>query len=264
MSRDLGLSVAVCLGASQIVGRERYALAPMEARAVKLALSLSDAPRALHVSCGAAREALRPYLGIGLSRIDCLATLSEAEEGDDPAAVLAHYFKGAMPDVILTGMQAATPLGMGLVPFELAHHLGIPIVANVAEMSRDGDGIIVQQVQDWGKRKSIRLTVPFVATVGFSGPEPRGYSHRAACQGKIIEAARVEQAGPQLSDARVISGRRKQPLEEDVARRLARVHGEILADRGRRHVCPDTAASGATELRAALLEAGLWPAVNEQ
>lgn len=259
MSLSTGLSVAVCLGAGQEVGPGRYALAPMEARAIELALSLSAAPRAIHVSCGAPDEALRPYLGMGLKGIERVAQPAKAPPGGDPAAALAQVFKGAMPDVILMGMQAAAPLGMGLVPFELARHLGLPVVADVAEIRHDSDAVILHQALAWGKRKALRVSGPFVATVGRAGPDPRGYSHRAALEGQIIGTADPGPEALALRPVRAIPGRRIKPLEEDVVLRLARAHGAVTSERARRQIRPDNAGQGASELRAALLKAGLWP-----
>lgn len=259
MSRSIGRSVAVCLGTGLEVGSGRFAMAPMEARAVELALSLSEEPRALHVSCGPPDDALRPYFGMGLKRIERVPQPSTAPRGGDPAAALARVFAGAVPDAILMGMQAAAPLGMGLVPYQLARLLGLPVVADVTAILPDGEAMCLHVAQPWGKRKVLRVSGPFVATIGQAGPEPRGYSHRAALAGRIVDADATAPAALDLRPARPIPGRRLKPLNEDVELRLARAHGANASARARRQIRPDTAGQGALEVRSALLKAGLWP-----
>ena len=120
----------VSIGAHPSSGRARRA--EQDARAVELGLQLAgDNLQVVHAG-NPQEEALRAYLGMGLDHLDVL----EQPAGADVLGVLGDYLRDAGAQLVLTGSQAETGEGSGMLPFLLAERLGWPMVVGLAEVEK--------------------------------------------------------------------------------------------------------------------------------
>jgi len=153
-----------------------------DARAVELGLQLAGS-RLQVVHAGNPREpALRSYLGMGLESLTVLEQPADA----DALPTLAEYLTAANAHLILTGGQAETGEGSGLLPFLLAESLGWPLVTGLAEVESIKDGRArVLQALPRGQRRRLEVRLPFVASVDNAAPTPRQSAFGAARRGQI-------------------------------------------------------------------------------
>jgi len=156
--------------------------ADQDARAVELGLQLAGS-RLQVVHAGNPREpALRSYLGMGLESLTVLEQPADA----DALPILAEYLTAANAHLILTGHQAETGEGSGLLPFLLAESLGWPLVTGLAEVEAIKDGRArVLQALPRGQRRRLEVCLPFVASVDNAAPTPRQSAFGAARRGRI-------------------------------------------------------------------------------
>ena len=176
----------VSVGAHPTSGRARRA--EQDARAVELGLQLAgDKLQVLHAG-NAEEPALRAYLGMGLGELHVLEQPPEA----DALPVLADYIRDAAAQVVLTGSQAETGEGSGMLPFLLAEKLGWPLVTGLAEVESLADGFaLVLQALPRGQRRRLKVRLPFLATVDNAAPKPRQSAYGPAQRG-VLDVEDVE------------------------------------------------------------------------
>ena len=186
----------VSIGAHPTSGRPRRA--EQDARAVELGLQLAgDNLQVLHAG-DAAEPALRAYLGMGLAQLHVL----EQTPGSDALPALADYLRGAGAQVVLTGSQAETGEGSGMLPFLLAESLGWPLVVGLAEVeSIEGGAALVLQALPRGQRRRLKVKLPFLATVDNAAPKPRQSAYGPARRGLLATAAAPLTADALLASA---------------------------------------------------------------
>ena len=174
----------VSIGAHPTSGRPRRA--EQDARAVELGLQLAgDNLQVLHAG-DAAEPALRAYLGMGLAQLHVL----EQTPGSDALPALADYLRGAGAQVVLTGSQAETGEGSGMLPFLVAESLGWPLVVGLAEVeSIEGGAALVLQALPRGQRRRLKVKLPFLATVDNAAPKPRQSAYGPARRGLLATEA---------------------------------------------------------------------------
>lgn len=179
----------VSIGAHPTSGRARRA--EQDARAVELGLQLAgDTLQVLHAG-DAAEPALRAYLGMGLAQLHVL----EQPPGADALPALAEYLQAAGAQVVLTGSQAETGEGSGMLPFLLAEQLGWPVVVGLAEVESIGNGVAqVLQALPRGQRRRLKVRLPMLATVDNAAPKPRQSAYGPAQRGQLAvdEVDRVQ------------------------------------------------------------------------
>ncbi|WP_017939912.1 electron transfer flavoprotein subunit beta [Zestomonas thermotolerans] len=202
---DLNIVALVSIGAHPASGRARRA--EQDARAVELGLRLAGKRlRVLHAG-NPREEALRSYLGMGL---DELAVL-EQPAGADALPALADYLADAGAQLVLTGSQAETGEGSGMLPFLLAERLGWPLVVGLAEVEKVEDGSAqVLQALPRGQRRRLRVRLPFVASVDSAAPGARQSAFGPARRGRI-EAHEVAVVEDQLLAASTLQPARPRP-----------------------------------------------------
>jgi electron transfer flavoprotein beta subunit len=183
---DLNIVTLVSIGAHPASGRARRA--EQDARAVELGLRLPGA-RLQVLHAGDPREdALRGYLGMGLDEI----TVLEQPAGADALPALAEHLAGAGAHLVLTGSQAETGEGSGMLPFLLAERLGWPLVTGLAEVEKiEGGSAQVLQALPRGQRRRLKVRLPFVASVDSAAPAARQSAFGPARRGRL-EAFEVE------------------------------------------------------------------------
>ena len=175
---ELNIVALVSIGAHPASGRPRRA--EQDARAVELGLRLSG-PRLQVLHAGDPHaEALRGYLGMGLERLSVL----EQPAGADALPALAEHLRDSRAQLVLTGSQAETGEGSGMLPFLLAERLG------EVEKVEDGSAQVLQALPR-GQRRRLRVRLPFVASVDNAAPVARQSAFGPARRGEI-EAHEVE------------------------------------------------------------------------
>lgn len=176
----------VSVGAHPTSGRSRRA--EQDSRAVELGLQLAgDSLQVLHAG-DPHEEALRAYLGMGLAKLEVL----EQPSGADVLGPLGDYLRDAGAQLVLTGSQAETGEGSGMLPYLLAERLGWPLVVGLAEVESIDNGTAqVLQALPRGQRRRLKVRLPFLASVDNAAPKPRQSAFGPARRG-VLAAHEVE------------------------------------------------------------------------
>lgn len=173
--------VAVLLSVGRHPASGRARRAPLDARALELALNLPDAEiHAVHAG-DPSQAALRDYLGMGLERLTVLAMPS----GSDPIPALIAHLAQLAPDMIFAGSHAEAGEDSGMLPYLIAQGLGHAIVADVAGATVASGWASLTQGLPRGRRRLIETRLPVVAIVNAAAPEPRQSAFARARRGVI-------------------------------------------------------------------------------
>ncbi|MEA2117804.1 electron transfer flavoprotein subunit beta [Halovibrio sp. HP20-50] len=184
-----GLSVAVLVSVGRHPLTTRARRADHDARAVEMAFSLDNATvQLIHAGDNdtSSEEAMRGYLGMGVSGIKLIRQASNA----DVVPALSNILRFAAPQLVLTGTRAETGEGSGLVPYLLAESLGWTVVSGLAEIESIDQGVAtVLQALPRGKRRRLRVRLPAIATVDSSAPAARQSAFGPARRGELASCA---------------------------------------------------------------------------
>jgi electron transfer flavoprotein beta subunit len=177
---ELNICALVSIGAHPTSGRPRRA--EQDAKAVELGIDLAGDNLQLVHAGDPADETLRAYLGMGPGSLTVLAQPADT----DALPALCTHLKNAGAHIVLTGTQAETGEGSGLLPYLLAEHLGWPLVVGLAEVETVDNGIAqVLQALPRGQRRRLRVRLPFVASVDNAGPVARQSAFGPARRGVV-------------------------------------------------------------------------------
>lgn len=177
---DLKICTLVSIGAHPASGRPRRA--EQDARAVELGLGLVGEQLDVVHAGDPGAEILRSYLGMGLPSLTVIQQPAHA----DALPGLVHHIRAQGANVVLTGSQAETGEGSGLLPYLLAEKLGWPLVVGLAEIERvDGNTASVLQALPRGQRRRLSVRLPFVASVDAAAPAPRQSAFGPARRGQL-------------------------------------------------------------------------------
>jgi len=188
---SLNIITLVSVGAHPTSGRARRA--EQDSRAVELGLRLAGERLQLLHAGDPQEEALRAYLGMGLAELSVL----EQPQGADALPALADYLGESGAQLVLTGSQAETGEGSGMLPFLLAERLGWPLVVGLAEVERVEGGVAqVLQALPRGQRRRLKVRLPFLASVDNAAPTARqsafGPARRGLVQAKAVTVVEDE------------------------------------------------------------------------
>jgi electron transfer flavoprotein beta subunit len=199
---ELNIIALVSIGAHPASGRPRRA--EQDARAVELGLRLGgDRLQLLHAG-DPKEETLRAYLGMGPGAINVL----EQTPGSDALPALADYLGNAGPQLVLTGSQAETGEGSGLLPYLLAERLGWPLVVGLAEVEKVENGMAqVLQALPRGQRRRLQVRLPFIASVDNAAPLARQSAFGPARRGQIAATATPAVEDDLLASAQLLPAR---------------------------------------------------------
>lgn len=198
-------AVLVSIGVHPASGRPRRA--EQDARAVEMGLQLAgDNLHVLHAG-NPQEPALRAYLGMGLDELHVL----EQPAGADALPVLREYLREAGVQLVLTGSQAETGEGSGMLPYLLAEQLGWPLLVGVAQIESVHNGMAhVLQALPRGQRRRLCVRLPFMATVDNAAPKARQSAYGPAIRGSV-DAQAVEVTDGNLSTSPVLQPAKPRP-----------------------------------------------------
>ncbi|KIP99991.1 MULTISPECIES: electron transfer flavoprotein subunit beta [Pseudomonas] len=177
---ELNVVALVSIGAHPASGRPRRA--EQDARAVELGLKLAGEKLNVVHAGDPHEEALRAYLGMGLPGLSVLEQTREA----DALPALSEHLQRAKAQLVLTGSQAETGEGSGMLPYLLAERLGWPLIVGLAEVeSIEGGSAQVLQALPRGQRRRLKVRLPFVASVDGAAPAARQSAFGPARRGTV-------------------------------------------------------------------------------
>jgi electron transfer flavoprotein beta subunit len=220
ISAGLRVTALVSVGKHPSSGRGRRA--DQDARAVEIGLSLN--PELLEVlHAGDVNEpSLRDYSGMGLKSMRIL----KQDKSSDVVPALSEYLSGESPDIILTGVRSESGESSGMLPYLLGEKLGLPVVSGVAEITSVGDQFAeLLQALPRGQRRSIRVPLPFIASVDSAAKAARQSAFGPAKRADLV----AEDRGINILDQEMaewsVSPAKKRP------KRLKVVKAKTAADR---------------------------------
>jgi electron transfer flavoprotein beta subunit len=181
------IKVAVLLSIGRHPSSGRARRAPLDARALELALRLPDADiHAIHAG-DPSEPVLRDYLGMGLKRL----TVLEISPESDPVPALVAHLRKLGPDLIFAGRCAERGEDSGMIPYTVAQTLGHPLLSDVADVTVNQGLASLIQALPRGRRRLAELRLPFVAAVHPAAPEPRQSAFARGRRG-IIDAVAAQ------------------------------------------------------------------------
>ncbi|WP_339489971.1 electron transfer flavoprotein subunit beta [Pseudomonas sp. EL_65y_Pfl2_R95] len=236
-STEFKVVALVSVGAHPTSGRPRRA--EQDARAVELGLRIAgEALQVVHAG-DPQQEALRGYLGMGIRQLQVL----EQPPQTDVVHALSEYLQDADAQLILTGSQAETGEGSGMLPYLLAEQLGWPIVVGLAEVERiDQDIAHVLQALPRGQRRRLQVQMPFIASVDNAaplarqsafGPARRGELHATAanvCPDPLFSDGQLQPARPRPKRLKVIKAKTGAERMKAATAKASGGGGQVLKD----------------------------------
>lgn len=168
MPPNINVVSLVSIGRHPQSGRARRA--EQDGRAVELGLKMvGEALTVLHAG-NPQNPVLRQYAGMGLP----ILTVLDQTSNCDAVSVLLRYLRKNPTDIVLTGVRAERGESSGMLPYLLAEQLGWPLVPKVAEIVSVQDGKAdVLLALPRGQRRSVQVSLPFIATIDNAAPEAR-------------------------------------------------------------------------------------------
>ena len=234
---DLNIITLVSVGAHPTSGRARRA--EQDSRAVELGMRLAgDKLQVLHAG-DPQEETLRAYLGMGLGEMTVLDQPKQA----DALPVLTRYLQDAGAQLVLTGSQAETGEGSGMLPFLLAERLGWPLVVGLAEVEKVENGVAqVLQALPRGQRRRLRVRLPFLASVDNAAPVARQSAFGPARRGQLraqdvaivedslLAEAQLQPARPRPKRLKVIKAKTGAERMKAATAKASGGGGQVLKD----------------------------------
>lgn len=161
------------------------ALPRTEAQAIRLALSLGADLTGLHIGPDATTVA--QAFGHGLPRLVHVA----AEDGVDPVAEIAALADVRAAGLILAGPRTQGGEETGLVPYAVAHALGLPIVADAVSIvpGAVAGQLVIDQARPRGARRRFTVAGPVVVTVSPRAAAPLPFAHARFAAGRAARRA---------------------------------------------------------------------------
>ncbi|WP_018150081.1 hypothetical protein [Leeia oryzae] len=224
MSTNVKVAVLVTPGFHPVSGRPR----PAQADIAALALGQDTGGKLRVLTAGTPSDAsLDGYLGLGAGEIEVLGG-----NVADTASVLASAL--ASQDLILLGGRADGGEASGLLPYQLAALLDLPLVPDALEIQLSGKTARVTQFMPKGLRRQVEVTLPAIIAVHPRAPVSVQYAFARAKQGKLLHS-RTGSTGKVASFWQYEAAtRRPLPLKAKLKQSgHARMLGAIASDDGK-------------------------------
>jgi electron transfer flavoprotein beta subunit len=175
------MRTVVLLSAGRHLVSGRPCLPRLDAQAIRLARSLGPEPRGLHAGPGA--EPVAEALGQGLQALDLL----QVTAADDPLPSLQARLAAERPDLVLAGTRGQGGEDSGLLPYALAHALGLPLVPDAVALAPGPEPgtLVVEQALPKGARRRVTVRLPAVFTVPPAAPAPLPFAYGQARRGTV-------------------------------------------------------------------------------
>jgi len=161
----------------------------------------------------------------------------------DALPLLNNYLLDAGVHLVLTGSQAETGEGSGLLPYLLAERLGWPLVVGLAEVEKVENGVAqVLQALPRGQRRRLKVRLPFVACVDNAapaarqnafGPARRGELHAedvAVIEDSMLDEAQLQPARPRPKRLKVIKAKTGAERMKAATAKTSGGAGQVLKD----------------------------------
>jgi electron transfer flavoprotein beta subunit len=196
MNRSLNRSVAriavlVSVGRHPVSGAARYSRNDAAALEIGRTLAARHGARLDTIHAGdPANPALGDYLALGAERVEVLT----CAPGSDAVAALAARLEGY--DLVLTGTRAEGAFDSGMLPYQLAHALNLPLVGAAVDVTVEAGRIAVRQFLPKGVRRRVEAAWPaLVAVHPLAGVTPRyAFARRRAGRVEPVPAAAAPDA----------------------------------------------------------------------
>ena len=160
---------------------------------LQLAESVSAQIKVLHAG-DKNNPALADYLALGAKQVDVSPVTADENIVDSLAASLTNT------DLILTGSRAENGEDSGLLPYQLAAKLGIPLVANALAIKPITNGIEVLQFLPKGKRRNVTVQLPALVVVHPLAPVALRFAYAQQMSGQITLKATVHHTNTTASN----------------------------------------------------------------
>lgn len=178
------MKVMVLLSAGRHPVSDRPCLPRVEAQAVAMALRFAAPSEIVGLHAGTGVVEVSEALGFGLARVDVI----ESADPDDPIPALAAAVRQAGPKLVLAGRRGQGGADSGMVPYMLAHALGMAILPDVISIApgEAEDTIVVEQALLRGARRRIVARLPAIVTVHPASAAPTPFAFGRARQGVLL------------------------------------------------------------------------------
>ncbi|HSI39164.1 MAG TPA: electron transfer flavoprotein subunit beta [Xanthobacteraceae bacterium] len=186
------MKIIVLLSAGLHPVSGRLCPVPVELQALRLAATLGGSVEGLHA--GPDPAAVQDALGHGLAVLRHL----DIAAGEDPLPSLERALADAAPDLVLAGRAGQGGEDSGLLPYALAHRLGLPLAADAAAIALGEAGTLeVEQALPRGVRRRLALPLPALITVHPAAPPPLPYAFGGARRGVIVRTTGLPAPRPE-------------------------------------------------------------------
>ncbi|WP_144107025.1 electron transfer flavoprotein subunit beta/FixA family protein [Paraburkholderia sp. BCC1886] len=174
------IAVLVSVGRHPVSGTARYSR--NDAAALTIALSLAKAHHAsldvLHAG-DASNPALKEYLALGARVVEVL----EAPATSDTAALLATRLTGY--DLVLSGTRAEGAFDTGMLPYQVAAALDMPLVGAAVDLNVRNGVAEVRQFMPKGLRRRVEVSLPALIAVHPLANATPAYAYARLREGTI-------------------------------------------------------------------------------
>ncbi|GGN36866.1 MULTISPECIES: electron transfer flavoprotein subunit beta [Marinomonas] len=168
MQPNVNVISLVSVGRHPQSGRARRA--EQDGRAVELGLKLAGKNLTVVHAGNPQEPVLRQYAGMGLSSL----TVLEQAQGCDALPALVSFLTENSVNIVLTGVRSENGESSGMLPYLLADQLNWPLVPRVADIvSVSAESAEVLLALPRGQRRSVIVTLPFIASVDNAAQEAR-------------------------------------------------------------------------------------------
>lgn len=179
------MRIAVLLSAGRHGVSGRAAPVPVELQAIRLARDLAATTGAeiLGLHAGVDAGPVEDALGHGLERLVRLAVGAP----DDPLPSLAAALAAGAFDLVLAGRSGEGGEDSGLLPYVLAHALGLPIVADACALAPGAAAgtLDLEQALPRGARRRLVVRLPALVTIHPAAPAPLPFSFAGRRRGNL-------------------------------------------------------------------------------